>query len=80
MRRLLAIVAFALALPACLRIRYDRCEEIPPHPECADAGVDAGPIDAATADAGDPDSGPVDGGADDAGNDADPGDAGADGG
>ena len=50
----IVILAGALVLSGCLRTAFNRCTEIPPHPECAflDAGVDAGPrADAAGEDA-----------------------------
>lgn len=63
-----ALLLLGLALSGCLRISFDRCTEVPPHPECAalDAGRDA------AADAGVPEDAPGD-----VGGDA-PDDAGAD--
>lgn len=57
MRRIAALSVVLLALSGCLRVTYDRCSELPPHPDCADGGTDAGArddastIDAATIDA-----------------------------
>ena len=65
------VVWVALALSGCLRVSFDRCAEVPPHPECAalaagrdaaalDAAVDAAGSDVPTADAGSPDAGSPD--------------------
>ena len=50
MRRLLTMSAllFVFALPGCIRMDFNLCEDVPPHPECSDAGSDAA-SDAASA-------------------------------
>jgi hypothetical protein len=40
--KLRVIVLLALTGTGCLRIRYDRCREDPPHPDCFDAALDGG--------------------------------------
>lgn len=77
----LASLVLGLALPGCLRTKFDLCVQDPPDPNCAylDAGTDTGASDAG-ADAGAADAGAADAGADagnDAGNDAGATDAGA---
>jgi hypothetical protein len=42
----LVLLACGVLLGGCLRLKYDRCAQLPPHPECLDAGTDAGPPDA----------------------------------
>ncbi len=44
MRHLLlsSAVVFVFALSGCLRQDFNLCEDVPPHPECADGGSDAG--------------------------------------
>jgi hypothetical protein len=37
----LVFVVLALASAGCLRLKYDRCEEAIPHPDCFDAAADA---------------------------------------
>ena len=51
MRRIAALSVVLLALSGCLRVTYDRCSELPPHPDCGDGGTDAAARDDASTDA-----------------------------